>query len=246
MILSDLEITETYVEIKSLHERNLKVYGVKLPNLYWSGKYTQGSLSLVYLYRHQHKDSCTKKEITKFVSQYIETNDLQAPRHLGEQNGFNIKIRNRGKYKLINLTDTYPGFKKDRRILNANFDEVCKEYDYKCATCGIKHGNSGKTNGSIVKLQQGHKDPNEPLTQDNTLPQCSWCNQYYRNNVIFDDDGRIKALNSIHFVEKSSEKLQLEIYNSLKTRFSKLEPNPFSGNTYPKLETTLLDSVFQK
>ncbi len=83
-------------------------------------------------------------------------NDVQQARHLSKQGGFNIISGTRGDigakipagfYQLVDLTTPYPSFKSDRRsgIESANFEELKKEYDYKCATCGSIKGQPHNT-----------------------------------------------------------------------------------------------------
>ena len=77
----------------------------------------------------------------------------------------------------FNVKDEY----KDK-----TFDELKRVYDNRCVTCGSLenkphfHDASKKT-----LLQQGHMDPLKILTIENTIPQCQFCNQTYKDNFIF-------------------------------------------------------------
>jgi hypothetical protein len=51
----------------------------------------------------------------------------------------------------------------------------------------------------ITILQQGHMDPTKSLTLDNTIPQCSYCNQQYKNKAIFNKRGIVIDYNKDGF-----------------------------------------------
>jgi predicted restriction endonuclease len=65
------------------------------------------------------------------------------------QSGWNILSGTRGdskeivpsgSYKLVSLEKPYPAFAQDRRVGfdTDDFDEIKKQYGYRCATCGSK------------------------------------------------------------------------------------------------------------
>ena len=65
--------------------------------------------------------------------------------------------------------------------LAENFEELKKEYDYTCLTCGAKEGEKHRLYKSeFVKLQRGHKDPEKSLSISNIIPQCQFCNRSYK------------------------------------------------------------------
>ena len=68
---------------------------------------------------------------------------------------------------------------------------------------------------SITLLQQGHKDPSLPLTLNNTIPQCQFCNRASRNYFIFDNKGRVEKIYDPKFVLKSDKEIQLEMLKIL-------------------------------
>jgi hypothetical protein len=139
------------------------------------------------------------------------TDSLQI-RHLGLQYGFNIfkggdmykdhKIK-KSHYMLLNLTKTYNGFCKEKRKSECNesaWDEIKKEYDYSCVNCGSKEKETLRWNkNKNTVLQQGHMDPRKPLTTDNIIPQCSVCNQQYKNKAIFNKRGFVIDYNKNGF-----------------------------------------------
>lgn len=67
----------------------------------------------------------------------------------------------------------------------------------------------------IVVLQQGHMDPRKPLTLDNTIPQCQYCNQTYQEDFMFNEYGRVVAINNPHVVLKSPKCIQDEMIQIL-------------------------------
>lgn len=207
MKVAKLWIEQTYNTICNFHKKYLEQYGVKLPKLKNnSGKYTKDALVLVYLAKdYPDTKIVTKQQLTEFVkSFYPEVNDVQQGRHLGKQDGWyiisgtrgdtsSIKIA-KGSYKLISLKQPHPSFIKDRRtgIVTDDFEELKKQYDYRCAVCGSKEGEPHRIRkGEIVVLQQGHMDPNKDLLPGNIIPQCQICNRPDRNRWIYDATGRV-------------------------------------------------------
>lgn len=150
-----VDIKEGYSSIVEYHNKYLKDKGVLLPSLERNGTFTKDALVLVYLsHNYPNTKVVTKKELTDFIRKYYpETNDVQQARHLGSQKGWyiisgtrkdnsSIKLKN-GEYKLVSLTECYPGFTKARRVFGETddyFEQLKEEYDYCCATCGSKEG----------------------------------------------------------------------------------------------------------
>lgn len=230
-MISDIELTKFYNEIKMNWEKYLKKSSVRMPNLSSGGKYTINSLVLIYLYSKLGK-IVSKQELTEFLkSMGIESNDVQQARHLAQQSGWYILSGTRGdieckeygiapgEYLLKTIKEAYPSYKKLKRTesLNAtSWDELKLMYNYRCATCGSKEGEKNFLYpASNTILQQGHKDPSKPLTIDNTIPQCQFCNRASRNYFVFDNKGRVEKINDPHFVLKSTKEIQKEILKLL-------------------------------
>ncbi len=68
---------------------------------------------------------------------------------------------------------------------------------------------------STTTLQQGHKDPSKPLTIDNTIPQCPFCNRASRNYFVFDNKGRVEKIYDPQFVLRSDKSIQIEMLKLL-------------------------------
>lgn len=230
-MINDFYLKKYYDEIKNNWKKYLKEYSVKMPNLSSGGKYTINSLVLIYLYTKMGK-KVSKQELTEFLkSMGIESNDVQQARHLAQQSGWYILSGTRGdseckkyniepgEYMLKNISEPYPSYKQLKRTesLNANsWDELKAMYGYRCATCGSKEGEkSFLYPASITTLQQGHKDPGKPLTMDNTIPQCPFCNRASRNYFVFDNKGRVEKINDPQFVLRSSKDIQIEMLKIL-------------------------------
>lgn len=237
MKLYDEEIENLYMELKKYHEQYLKKFNVKLPRLKTRDKFTKNALVLVYLF-NKFEEPVTKEELTYFLSLYDErSNDVQQGRHLGQQSGwfiitgtrndeqcekYNVKY---GEYALISVKEYYPEFKHLKREVNITDDEwnnLKKEYNNKCATCGSIEGEKNFHYPNIItSLQKGHMNPNEELKLGNIIPQCSECNRQDRNYFIYNKKGRVVKIANPSFVLKSDEKTKKEMLKILNHEFDK-------------------------
>jgi hypothetical protein len=222
-MISNEQINKYYKEISDSWNKNLKQYGVKLPKLI-PQKYSKDVLVLIYLFS-KIEQKVSKQELTEFLkSMGHDSIDVQQARHLAQQSGWYILSGTRkdneckkyninpGEYLLKSISEPYPSFKilKRTESLNASsWEELKSMYNNRCATCGSKEG---ETNflypASVTRLQQGHKDPSKPLTIDNTIPQCSFCNQASRDYFIFDNKGRVEKIHDPHFILRSDKEIQ--------------------------------------
>ncbi len=188
-------------------------------------------LQLIFLYKYKnqlvHKDA-----VSAFVRQYIPTAALdQQVRHLGSQLGWNVlnkgsKIPDKnvkipsGYNYLVSLETPNPknianALKRAGRLAAKNFNELKLAYENKCATCGIEEGKKDPRDGSTVSLQQGHMNPRKSLTLDNTIPQCSYCNQTYQDYFVFNEFGRVIEINNPQILLKSPRNIQDEMIQVL-------------------------------
>ena len=215
----------------------LKDYGVKP---LWNGDGSQIDLEsisareyqLIFLCKYIH---CLvhKDLVSAFVRRKIPSAGLdQQVRHLASQFGWYILNKSEkipdidvtvpsGYHYLVSLESPNPkvlaqSIKRNGRLAAKTFDELKLVYDNKCATCGIDEGKKDSRNGNvIVKLQQGHMNPRQSLTLDNTIPQCQYCNQTYRDYFIFNEYGRVIAVNNPVILLKSPVNVQNEMIQVL-------------------------------
>ncbi|MFV0250398.1 MAG: hypothetical protein ACK5HP_05155 [Bacilli bacterium] len=219
------EIELKYNELKKNHDIYLKKFGVQIPSLKRANKYTLNALVLIYLYNNLSK-VVTKQELTEYLRGlgfYIS--DVQQARHLAQQSGWYILSGKRGdsecrmynisagEYMLKTVNEPYPSYKKMKRtetLTTTNFVDLKNNYGNRCATCGSKEG---KLNymypASITMLQQGHKNPSRPLTIDNSIPQCQFCNRASKNYFVFDNKGRVEKIYDPHFIMRSEREIQI-------------------------------------
>ena len=225
------EIEKLYNIILNEYNSSLEKYNVKMPKLYSNGNYTLNALVLIYLFSKIGK-IVSKQELTDYLrTMGFDINDVQQARHLAQQSGWYILSGTRGDYECKNLgiksgeymlktiKEPYPSYKNLKRTesLNAgSWDELKKIYNYRCATCGSKEGDANFLYpASTTTLQQGHKDPSKPLTIDNTIPQCPFCNRASRNYFVFDNKGKVEKINDPKFVLRSEKSVQLEMLKLL-------------------------------
>ncbi|ROL59889.1 hypothetical protein D9V87_03810 [Bacteroidetes/Chlorobi group bacterium MS-B_bin-24] len=229
------EIEKIYEMIKGYFEKYLQKEGVQLPKLNNKGKFSKEALVLVYLAQHYPNTKVvTKQELTEFIRKfYPNTNDVQQARHLAAQKGWYIASGtrgngilelNQGEYKLITLEKAYPNFVRAKReASNIPWEEIKKKYDYRCATCGSKENEKHlHWKSAITQLQKAHLDPRKPITTDNIIPQCQFCNRAYRNFWIFDNKGRVRNIANPRIVLKADIEIQKAIYELLEKKFGNL------------------------
>ena len=189
-----------YLQIKGCKKISCKsTFGVALEYLY------------INIKKEIHIENIRKYVLDKGHILQGGTDTLQI-RHLGLQYGYNIykggdtykntKIK-KSNYLLNNLTEPYLSFCKNKRKENISKDiweEIKKEYDYSCINCGSKENQPLRWNkNKKTVLQQGHMDPRQPLMSNNVIPQCSICNQQYKNKAIFNKHGFVINYNTNGF-----------------------------------------------
>ena len=188
-------------------------------------------LQLIFLYKYLncfvHKDL-----VSVFVRKFKQDAALdQQVRHLGTQ--YFWYVLNRGakipneeiivpnsynylvSIEMPNPKAVAEALKRTGRLGARNFAELKLAYDNKCATCGIEEGKKDARNEEIVVLQQGHMNPRKQLTLDNTIPQCQYCNQTYKDYFVFNEHGRVIAVNNPLILLKSPKNVQDEMITVL-------------------------------
>ena len=236
--LSKNEIKEIYEMICKYHDKYLKQHGVKLPKLSDKKKnYTKDALVLVYPAQDYPKTKkFSKGRLTQFIRQYYpDVADVQQARHLAAQKGWFIVSGTRGnrhptlksgEYQLVTLEKPYPAFKRHRIEDTGEWENLKKEYGYRCVTCGSEEG---KPNihwpNTITRLQIAHKDPNQPLVPGNIIPQCEKCNRADRNNWVYDERGRVIKLANPNVIKRSDKEVRWKVYKILYEEFKGINPN---------------------
>lgn len=238
--ISDEEIIKIHKKILSSYKNFLQPYGVKPV---WSESKAEMSdaeilasisakeFQLIFLYKHKGK-LVHKDLISAFVRKHIPNAGLdQQVRHLSSQFGWNIlnksgKIPDEditvpsGFHYLVSLETPNPKLvaqelKRVGRLGAKTFEQLKIAYGNKCATCGIEEGKKDSRMDAIVKLQEGHMDPRKSLTLDNTIPQCQYCNQTYKDYFKFNEHGRVIAVNNPEILLQSPADIQDEMIQVL-------------------------------
>lgn len=240
----DISIEEIrYLHNKIVYAFNtyLKDYGVKklwnnnisneCTNEEFIAQLDAKELQLIFLYKHLncfvHKDM-----VSAFVRKFLKNKALdQQVRHLGSQYFWYVlnkgaKVPNSeeivpsGYNYLVSIEMPNPkavaeALKRTGRLGAKNFGELKIAYGNRCATCGIEEGKKDTRNEELVVLQQGHMNPRFALTLDNTIPQCQYCNQTYKDYFQFNEHGRVVAVNNPLILLKSPKNVQDEMISVL-------------------------------
>lgn len=239
--LADAQIRKTYDLLADYHARYLERQGVKLPELVRpGGEFTQVALTLVYLAQgYPDTKTVTKSELTEFVRIFHpQATDVQQARHLAAQAGWYVLSGTRnddrtqdlppGTYRLVSLTEAYPGFSARRRedsIGPDDWQRLKESYGNRCASCGSREGESHVYwPETLTVLQKGHMDPAKPLGPGNVIPQCLQCNQASRGFWVFDGKGRVVAVANPAVIDRSSEDVQRRIYERLYRKYGGKNP----------------------
>ncbi len=239
--VSNGEIRELHNKITYAYKTHLEDYGVKklwnddlveeCDDSEFVAQLDAKELQLIFLLKHLncfvHKDL-----VSQFVRKHIKDAALdQQVRHLGTQ--YCWYVLNKG-VKVPNEKETVPSgynylvsiempnpkaiaftLKRAGRLAAKNFNEMKFAYGNKCATCGVDEGKKDSRNEEIVILQQGHMNPRLPLTLDNTIPQCQYCNQTYKDYFLFNEHGRVIAVNNPLILLSSPKDIQDEMITVL-------------------------------
>jgi hypothetical protein len=186
-----------------------KLRHVSVPKLFdYKGKYTITGLSMIYFFLHIGK-IVEKKDLVAFLRKHGLCKINQPnPRHFGMQNGFYFLVRDSyhpryrrtlqpGQYCLYTLSKTHPnrigcGHHRSACLNSSIFDSIKSTYSHRCAVCGsLENSFHLKNNTILTKLEKGHCDPRKPLTVQNCIPICTYCNQLYKNKYAFNKRGCI-------------------------------------------------------
>jgi len=215
---------------------HLKPLGVKIAPLKKKKdkSYHKMPLVLVFLSMHigepihvQRLDSFVRKHLGKEI-------DVQARHIYGNRYGFHvlsskkkdigmehIKAGRSGALKLVDLQTAHPNFRPRARNSGELDDEAWellkKRFGNRCATCGSLEGQPHLHEPSKrTVLTKGHMDSDEPLSPNNTIPQCQYfCNAHYRDKFTFDDKGRVRHLYDGKFILRSKEQTKIDALSTI-------------------------------
>jgi hypothetical protein len=205
-------------------QSRLPVDGVKLPK-----QKSQKAETLLFLYANMGK-VVTKEQAEKHVFEKLNSQpkDLQSLRHLGKQDGFNIlqggqkygeRTLQRGEYVLVDFASTNPFWSFSRRDDSGlDWDSMKRKYNHSCATCGAVEGKKHRYTKQLVVLEKGHMNPAEPMSDSNVIPQCKDCNKVAKNDLVFDQYGRVRKLTIEGILKRQNISDLRELKNILMSR----------------------------
>ena len=123
-------------------------------------------------------------------------NDFQAGRHIGNGTGYNITNYHHGKkgYCLVDKTYSEIIKRSGDTLTEIEWVRIKSEHNNECACCGSKEGELMSRANGICKLEKGHMDPFLPLTPDNIIPQCQYCNGASKDKRKFNKKGETIAI----------------------------------------------------
>lgn len=215
----DLTVYEKFVKF---HNDVLKSQNVKLI------KNNTGSWFKLQYFLEHYQEKVSSRDVYEYVKSKIKNvngSDISI-RSLWRDYGYyvvsmksggytpSMEKLNQSEYCLYDITQAKPGFSLEHRSITLpkdDWEEILKEYDYKCACCGVRIGEIHPTGQVIIEnMDQGHLDPNKPLSKDNCIPQCSFCNRTNQNNVIFSPSGAVLALNNTKIFDNSELSVKID------------------------------------
>ena len=207
-----------------MHKKHLNPHGVKIPSNY---NFEKSNKSIWLAFMHLSGEEVHKDDLSA-ITQHFNPNagQDQQVRHL-KRDGFNIGDKP-GIHKLDLNTPSAEFLttsKLKNNLLNAkDFEDIKKSYNYCCATCGAKEGQTSARYGdAIIQLQKGHMDPALPGNDlHNIIPQCQYCNRAYLNDFVFDEKGRVKAIASVRPVRAASKNVQKKVLEWLKNNLKSI------------------------
>ena len=190
-------IQEVYDEYYSWYteEKGLKLFSK--PNIE-EKKVSQATFAFIFLWLNVG-ETFSKESLTNHYRSLVGESyqgDFQAGRHIGNRTGYKVKNYHHGVkgYSLIDK-DYYIQEKRDCQPLTEDvWISIKEEYDNKCACCGCPEGEELTRANGICKLEKGHMDPDLELTNDNTIPQCQYCNGSSKDKRKFNKKGETIAL----------------------------------------------------
>lgn len=215
------ELQQAWEELCEIHSQHLAKHEVILPQ---SNQYDEIAKSIWLAVLHYYKGQYVHKNDISVICRRDKP-DLGVDQQVRHPKRDGWHLTGTGGNHQLNPYQPSPEWitAKNRRkgILNAtDFDDLKRAYQWRCASCGAEEGKPNPRYGEDrVKLQRGHKNPENPATIDNTIPQCQFCNRTYRGDFTFDEKGRVRAVADVGPVRRATEAVQRKIFQWLKDRF---------------------------
>lgn len=213
---SHSQLETAYQEAARIHKTHLDQHGVKLP-----ATSTRKWVWLAML-MHFHNTPVHKDIISDAVQrEFPGAGRDQQVRHL-KRDGWNIEQAGNGEHILRDPYTPSQSFinaqaRRQGRISADDFESLIKVFGNRCATCGGVQGEPDpRYGGDVIKLQKGHQNPHLPDDLSNTIPQCQFCNRAYKDDYVFDEKGRVRAVANVGPVKRARRQVQRKIYDFLK------------------------------
>ena len=212
---------QLWSELTEIHAKYLQWCDVKLPQTD-----SNKAIWLVVLYEAYKRNTdewVSKDTIADVVRQYKpDASGDQQIRHL-KRDGWLLQTKQIGGISHHVLDpysveeDYFENLSKRQNLLEAqDFATIKQAWDNRCASCGTRENEKSWRNyDAVVKLQQGHRDPHKPLTLENIIPQCQYCNRGYKGDFVFDEKGRVRAVASINPIKRASLSVKRKIKDFL-------------------------------
>ena len=208
------ELQKAWKHLQEIHREYLSVHKVCIPEAACYAEKTK-AVWLAVLWHHKdqevHKDyisAVVKRDVRGAAAD-------QQVRHL-KRDGWDIgPLPGRHKLNPFEPSQEFLNAAARRRmkLSTSNFVTIKQAFGSRCATCGAREGQPDPRYGrETVKLQQGHRDPNEAGDDpDNIIPQCQFCNRSYKSDFVFDDKGRVHAVASVQPVRRAKKAIKIHI-----------------------------------
>lgn len=217
---SKAALQKAWEDVQRLHKIHLAKHGVMIPEVSRYDEHQKAMwLAVMHHFEGQDVDKNFMSEVADQDMPHLSQD--QQVRHL-KRDGWEIQGSKAGLHRL-DLSRPSSEFlnneaRKRVRMGATSFEEIKSAYGYRCATCGAQEGEPNPRYGAddVVVLQQGHQDPHKAGdTADNIIPQCQFCNRAYRDDFVFDDKGRAKAVAGMGPIKRASLPVQRKIYKWL-------------------------------
>lgn len=209
------DLKRAHEKARRIHRTHLAAAQVEMPR--WE---TVAGMHLAVLI-HFEGEWVHKNEVSDIVR---SINEKAAPdqqvRHL-KRKGWNLESDGVGGHRIKSPHNPHPEHAMRRlqqsEVLSADdFERLKEAHGRRCLTCGALEGEPDPRYRDMkVRLQKGHMDPAKPGGAGNTIPQCQFCNRAYRDDFVFDEKGRARAVASPRPVLRASAEVRKAVLKAL-------------------------------